>query len=161
MKEYLLCVIGVVLLSALITMFLPEGKTSSTIKGVAKMLCLLCILSPIPQMLKGLQGNTNSPEKDTEGDLETFVIDTDESFIKYYSQMRIQNAERLLEGEILEDYGVSCLVKITWEFNEEIYDTDSIKIQSVQISCENATEETAMRIKQDLKERYLLEVQIE
>ena len=81
--------------------------------------------------------------------------------IKYYSQMRIQNAERLLEGEILEDYGVSCLVKITWEFNEEIYDTDSIKIQSVQIWCENATEETAMRIKQDLKERYFLEVQIE
>lgn len=161
MKEYLLCIIGVVLLSALITMFLPEGKTSVTIKNVAKLLCLLCILSPIPGVLKGLQGGISTTQKEGENDLETFVIDTDESFIKYYSQMRVQNAERLLESEILEKYGVKCKVEMSWEWDEKSHDTDGIKIQTVQILCENVTEETAMQIKQEVSDKYFLEVQIE
>ena len=47
LKGYVFGVIGTVLLSAIIAVSLPEGKTSITVKSIARGLCVLIIVSPV------------------------------------------------------------------------------------------------------------------
>ena len=51
MSSYLLIIVGSVLLSAILTAVIPSGKTANVIKGVTKAVCLLAILSPVPDIL--------------------------------------------------------------------------------------------------------------
>ena len=47
MNAYVLSVIGTILLSAIITAILPDGKTNSVIKGVSRLACVIAIVMPI------------------------------------------------------------------------------------------------------------------
>ena len=49
MNAYVLSVIGTVLISAVLTAIIPEGKTSKVIKGIARLACVLVIVTPIVQ----------------------------------------------------------------------------------------------------------------
>ena len=114
MNGYLLSVIGTILLSAILTAIVPEGKTSATIKGIAKLACLLVIISPI---LKYLQtGDTESSDENSEIFFSETVIRTDEDFIKYYSEMRIRFTEEDIETELAEEFSVACDVTLEWSY---------------------------------------------
>ena len=52
MNGYLISVVGTVLLCALLTAILPEGKTANLIKAVAKLACLVAIIAPVPAFLQ-------------------------------------------------------------------------------------------------------------
>ena len=47
MSAYLLSIIGIVLLTAILSAVLPDGKTVKFIKGIAKLCCLAVILPPV------------------------------------------------------------------------------------------------------------------
>lgn len=47
MSGYLLAIIGIVLLTGILSAVLPEGKTAKFIKGMTKLCCLAVILAPI------------------------------------------------------------------------------------------------------------------
>ena len=49
---YLLTIIGTVLVCSLITAIAPEGKTTASVKGVAKLVCTLAIISPVLRFFK-------------------------------------------------------------------------------------------------------------
>ena len=59
LNDYLLCVIGTVLICSILTAIAPEGKTSAVIKGVARLTCVLAIISPVLNFLL-LQKSNNS-----------------------------------------------------------------------------------------------------
>ena len=114
MNRYLLCVIGVVLFSAVLTAVLPNGKTSGTIKTALKLACILVIISPVLEYIK----SEKNPQKNTQ----ISVIQTDEEFIKYYSELRIRLTEERLCEEIYQEFSVNCSVEATWELKKgEIY----------------------------------------
>ena len=116
MNGYLLSVIGTILLSALLTAILPNGKTSAVIKAITKLACLLVIISPVFSYIQAETGTSNG---NSSKNLSQSVIQTDESFITYYSEMRIQNAQAQLENEIKEKFGLDCKVVFTWEYDKE------------------------------------------
>ena len=158
MNGYLLCIIGTVLLSSIIASVLPEGKTAKVIKGIAKLVCLLAIIAPIPRFLKGWKGENQNPEKN----LSEKVISTDESFIKYYCEMRIENVERELEAEILEKFSVSAQTNISWWFNGDAIDVDNVQIREISVKlAEGTSMERKNAVYEHLTQNYCSEVLIE
>ena len=160
MNGYLLTIIGTVLISSVFTAILPEGKTANTVKGIAKLVCLLVIISPVLNFLqKGTESGKNS---------QTFFsetgIQTDESFIKYYSEMRIRNAETLLEEELYENFSIETEVALQWKYDTEdgTYDVEKIRITQVQVVVPQETEKEARtNMWEYLSKNYCSEVLIE
>ena len=157
MSAYLLVIVGSVLVSAILTAVIPSGKTANVIKGVTKAVCLLAILSPVPEILAKsgwLEENENYFSQP--------VIQTDTSFIKYYSEMRIQNAEELLEKEILDKYSLGTDVTLIWQYADANIDTDNIKILQICVQILQPYDgERKMEVKEYLMKNYCSEVMIE
>ena len=152
MSGYLLSVIGTVLLAALLTAIAPDGKTSGLIKAIAKSACLLAIVAPIPSYLHSQKFDEKSEQ--TETIFSQTVIETDEDFIKYYSEMRIRATEQALEVELKEKFSVETSVKLEWA-----YESDEIKITKIIVKTKNGEEKTVMW--EYLTKNYCSEVMIE
>ena len=52
MKEYILSILGIVLIGSLIDIIVPEGKTSKFIKGMYAIFVLAVIINPLSKLLK-------------------------------------------------------------------------------------------------------------
>lgn len=152
MNGYLLSVIGTVLIAALFTAIAPEGKTSGLIKAIAKSACLLAIVAPIPSYLHS--GNSDEKNADFQTIFSQTVIETDEDFIKYYSEMRIRATAQALEAKLKEKFSVETSVELQWT-----YDSGDIKITNIIVKTENGEENTAMW--EYLTKNYCSEVMIE
>ena len=153
MNGYLLSIIGTVLFSACIVAIVPEGKMSGTVKGVAKMVCLLAIIAPIPQYMKKQENNGNvqiSQEK-----LSSTGIQMDVQFIQYYSEMRIRETENALEEEIFEMFSCTAIVSLVAEDIDAQTGIDEIKIAYVQVDVQ--TGETLETKKEQIR-NYLTEL---
>jgi hypothetical protein len=160
LNSYLLCIIGTVVIASILTTVVPEGKTTGVIKGMTKLVCLIVIIAPIPQFLQkqtffeALQGDKtqNSYEKFSQS-----VIQTDDSFIKYYSEMRIRNTEAQLETELLQKYEVETRVTLAWEYEE--YD---VKITQITVKTQEIIAEVDKKVMWEyLTKNYCSEVLIE
>lgn len=152
MSGYLLSVIGTVLIAALFTAITPEGKTAGLIKAIAKSVCLLAIIAPIPSYLNSEKSDEKN--RDFQTIFSQTVIETDEDFIKYYSEMRIRATTQALEAELKEKFLVEASVELQWA-----YDLGEIKITKMIVKTENGEENTAMW--EYLTKNYCSEVMIE
>ena len=112
MNEYLLSVIGIVLFSSVLIAVLPSGKTGVVIRGIARIACVITILSPVVHFFVDA------------GELDGFFrekgIETEVSFIEYCSKERIEEAEEMLKKELSEKYEGVEKVELQWK-NEAIY----------------------------------------
>ncbi|MBQ8684893.1 MAG: stage III sporulation protein AF [Clostridia bacterium] len=161
MNGYLLSVIGTVLLSAILTAIVPNGKTASVVKAVTKLACLLVIVSPI---LGYIRSGTSDSQTNSQTNFSQSVIQTDESFIKYYSEMRIRDTETQLEREIEEEFSLTCAVTLAWEYGEEgeEYDTENIRVTQITARVENGiSEKEKTDVWEYLTKNYCSEVLIE
>lgn len=152
MSGYLLSVIGTVLIAALLTAIAPEGKTSGLIKAIAKSACLLAIVAPIPSYLNS--GNFDEKNIGSQTIFSQTVIETDEDFIKYYSEMRIRATAQALEAELKDKFSVETSVELEWT-----YESDEIKITKIIVKTKNGEENTVMW--EYLTKNYCSEVMIE
>ncbi len=155
MNGYLLSVIGTVLITTVLVAILPEGKTSKVVQGIAKCVCLLAIVSPIPNLLKSVK----SDEKDFNSQIifSQTVIETDEDFINYYSEMRIRAAQEDLEREIKEKFSVQSEVTLAWE-----YESEEIRITAIRVRLQDErSEEEKTSMWEYLTKNYCSEVLIE
>lgn len=165
MSEYLLSIIGTVFLCSILTAIAPQGKTAGVIKGVAKLACVLVIVSPVFRFFKTGEIGGNSTENSP-----TFFpqtgIQTDESFIQYYSEMRVRETETALRQEIFERYAVETEVSFTWETETQTvgkyYETERIKINEIRVKCaEEPSKELKESMWEYLTKNYCSEVLIE
>lgn len=155
MSGYLLSVIGAVLICALITAIAPEGKTATSVKGIAKLVCVLAIISPVFKYLK-----TGDLEAFTDKNRQEFfsesVIDAEATFIKYYSEMRVKQTEDALQKELLEKYDLETEISLQWRMNEKIcIDAICVKLQK------NINEDIENNVRSYLSKTYNCEVLIE
>ena len=155
MSGYLLTVMGTVLVCSLITAITPDGKTSSSIKGVTKLVCILAIIAPILRFFQTDSIQTLI-DKNRQGNFYEDVIEVDGEFIQYYSEMRIQQTEESLEEGLFERYAVPCAVRLEWSVEEEI------RIERIVVALlENVGEEVKGDMRLFLVENYCEEVLIE
>ena len=162
MNGYLLTVIGTVLLSALLTALLPEGKTSGLIKSVMKLACLLAIVSPIPSLF--IQWKDGGQEwENQEIFFDQTVIETDSDFIKYYSEIRVRLSETALKEELIKTYPQVVGVTIAWELGDIVgEESGRIKILEISVTTDGSMEEEAkQQMWEYLSKNYCSEVLIE
>lgn len=163
MRGYLLGVIGTVLLSALFTAILPEGKTSGVIKGVTKLVCVLAIVAPVLVFFKG--GDPTAKEKIATTFFGKTGIETDEEVIRYYSELRIKETERLMEKELLSEFSVETEISLAWEYAEntkEKYSDYQIKITRICVKIKGKLEEEVVKTMWEyLTKNYCSEVLLE
>lgn len=155
MNGYLLSVIGTVLVCSLLTAIAPEGKTSASVKGIAKLVCVLAIIAPVLRFFK-----TGSLDVFNDKNRQDFFweegIEAGDSFIQYYSEMRIRQAEEALEEELLKTYALNVEATLVWRMEEEI------RIEQICIKLpKNTGEEVKNNMWRYLTENYCSEVLIE
>ncbi len=165
MSGYLLTIIGTILLSAILTALTAEGKTASVIKSVTKMACILVIIMPILNFFQ--KGKlTFSGKENMSNFFSESVIQTEQAFIKYYSEMRIRQTEQALEKELNEKFDVTANVTLVWEllFSEvnKSYQTEQVRICQIQIHLQELqSEEDKKAMWEYLTKNYCSEVLIE
>ena len=126
MSEYLLSVMGIVLFSSILLAIVPMGKTGELIKGIARMACVVAILSPVVHFFVG-----GEKIEDIFGES---GIQTETAFIQYCSEERIDDAENCLLEDLKQTYANVNDVKIEWQ-RETVrywgYEGEEIKITQV------------------------------
>ncbi len=165
MNGYLLKIMGTVLLCALFTAILPDGKTSSVIKSMTRLACVLIIVAPILSFFK-----SGTLEDLLEGNEEDFfaqsVIREDTEFIQYYSELRVQETQKALEEELSNKYSIAAKVELYWRMEVEtfadVYATENIRVEGIRVETQGEVQE---EIKQEvwryLTKNYCSEVLIE
>ena len=156
MRTYLLSIVGTVLLSAVLTAVLPNGKTAGLIKGVTRLVCALVIISPILTFFQSGSGSVFET-KNSDGIFSQSVIDAEETFIHYYSELRVRETEKALAQEIAEKQGVEVEVSLEWTLKNE-----DIRIDKIYIKTRKQEEMEVLRsVWEYLTENYCSEVLIE
>ena len=133
MKEYLLSVVGTVLFASLLLSVIPEGKTNGLIKSVARIACLLCILSPMIGFI--LKKETLSSIFEESG------IELQGEYIQYSNQRKVTETEKLLAEELNGLLSNISGVEIVWETQDVLYNgypRNEIKIELIRIVMENS-----------------------
>lgn len=155
MSGYLVSVVGTVLISTLLIAILPEGKTSKTVQGIAKCVCLLAIVAPIPNLLQSIEFDEKNFDEHTI--FPQTVIQTDEDFITYYSEMRIRVTQNDLRREIQEKFSLSATVVLDWEMQ-----TEGVRITKITVRTEGEWKEVdKTAVWEFLRNNYCSEVLIE
>lgn len=160
MNAYVLSVIGTVVLSTILTFIIPEGKTASLIKGIAKTACVAVIVAPIVQFFY----TGDIPSFFYQNVQEIFSqsgIETDSEFIQYYSEIRLKEAQEKLQTELLEKYALETKVTLEWIWKEKD-GKDEIYIVKIKVSdMEMQSDEKKNEVREYLSQNYCSEVQIE
>lgn len=122
MEGYILAVCGAVILSALVTILLPEGKTGKFINGMLRVFCVAVMLVPLYGMFEKF-GAPSLPEGGSE------EVALDESFMeRVFSEQALAQAEAL-ENSLSEDPGISVSAEILWECVEYAYTVREVRIE--------------------------------
>ncbi len=161
MTGYLLSVMGTVLICSILTAIAPEGKTSAVIKGVARLACVLTIIAPVLRFFKTGKLEENNGENFVEN-----VIQTDDSFIQYYSEERVRETETALKAELEEKYCSITSLCLEWRVEKEdfggYYSVENIRIVRIRIDLpEDTPKEVALEMTSYLTKNYCSEVLIE
>ena len=149
MTEYLLTITGIVLISTILTNVLPLGKTSEIIKNVVRLCLYLAILSPIYQFFQNQFTNGNNSI--FQNYFDKSVIETDNDYIKYCSEKSVENTERLLQEELLEEYGIVATVTV------QLF-AESTKIEKIYIETIDVDERTIKSLESAYENRFSVEI---
>lgn len=156
MSAYLFTVSGTVIIAAIVTAIAPEGKISGIIKTAVKLVCVIVIAEPIAKYFVSL-GKDENPTFSDKNFFDESVITVDEDFIKYCSELRIAEAEKQIEAEILNNYSLMTKVTLEWRTEED----GRIKIGKILVNVSAETgEKTKEKLRNELTETYGAETEI-
>ena len=115
MKTFLLSATGVIFLSVIISLLIPEGKLNKTITFIMRLICIMVMIQP----LTGIFG-----VKDAQGE----VKEPDYAYVcEIYSEHQSGELEKL----IFEHFGVRTKCSV-----EVIYSNDEFKVNGVTVVTE-------------------------
>ena len=123
MQGYILAVCGAIILSALVSILLPEGRIGKFIGGIMKVFCVLVMLLPLYELVSGL----SAPEPE-EGATESSV-ELDEDFIDGMFAERAQAQAEDLELALAEDPGIAVCAEVLWERVEYSYTVREVRVK--------------------------------
>lgn len=122
MKEYILAVCGAVVISALISLLMPEGKTGRFIGGILKLFCLLVMLVPLLQMFKQFA----VPE---EGEEVSAGYEPDEDFLLNIYEKQAAAREDEIEELVEKEFSVDVSADVVWEYAQYACNVTEIRIK--------------------------------
>ena len=126
MKEYLISVITVSILSSLIIGIIPEGKTSKTIIFCINLILSISIIFPIINKIKNGDFSLNIIE--TQNYSIDEKINTD--YIRYSIEKRVENNKKIIENYLTEK-NLNGEIKIEYDIDASfniVYKKISVKL---------------------------------
>lgn len=117
MKIYLLTAAGVIFLSVIVSLLIPEGKLHKTVTFVMRLICIFVLIQPVTGLFK-IKDATVLPE--------------DYFDYTYVSGVYSAHQSEQLQSLINKEFGIEtdCLVKV--EYNE-----GEFKVSEVQVGLDN------------------------
>ena len=115
-SAWALSIVGICLLSVVIDLMLPSGKTNSNIKKVVSYAIILVVLLPIPNILNG---NIRA-----EGIFDNGIIELQDNYIYNLNQSKLDSIKNKIENELnsMGILGVSVSISANiFEDDMEIY----------------------------------------
>lgn len=117
MQKYLLSAAGVIFLSVIVSLLIPEGKLNKTITFVMRLICIVVLIQPITGIFKISPTDTNTAFFDSE-----YVS-------ARYSEHQSSQLELLLSNEFTVD--TDCMVSIEYEDGQ-------FKVKGVEVAINSA-----------------------
>ncbi len=93
-SDWVLSIVGVVLITLLVDVLLPEGETNKYVKSIFSVVTVLLIVSPFPKILHG--DVTFLPPPETQ-------IETDADFLEYLYDVKVKTLTKDLEKRLLQE----------------------------------------------------------
>ena len=104
MGAWLLKITGIIALSALSSLLIPNGQTKKYVKGIFALITLFVLVSPLPKLLKSdFSGFPNAFDTATE-------LEIDETFLYGVATNAYKTQERNIE-KFLKENGIEAKVK--------------------------------------------------
>lgn len=139
MKTYLLSAAGVIFLSVIVSLLIPEGKLHKTIIFVMRMACIFVLVQPVTGLFKIDDASVNEPLFDYE----------------YISKVYTENQSGQLEKLLFNEFGESCdcIVEVN-------YDEGDFKVESVTVEINSENEKIIEDIYAYLKELGYINISV-
>lgn len=119
MQGYILGVCGAAILSALITILLPEGRTGKFVTGILRLFCLLVLLLPLFSLAESFSFTLNGK------------AEPDRAFLEYMCEERAREEEQDFEALALEKLDAEVDVTLTAEVVEWEYVVSKVTIKII------------------------------
>ena len=116
MRGYLLTAAGVIFLSVIVSLIIPDGKLNKTIVFVMRMACILVLLQPITGLFKLTDVSVDEPLYDY-----AYIS-------KVYSENQSVELDKLLSDKYNEQF--DCNVEV-------VYDNGNFKVESVSVEVDS------------------------
>lgn len=117
MRGYILCIAGVVLLSAVLSVIAPSGKMGKFIKGMTKLAVVAVLVAPFLSFARG-EGFT----------FESKQLFEDDSYLRSCMELLEEDDERAVKRLLQEKFGIEA------EVNAERAEDLSLKKISVKVT---------------------------
>ncbi len=139
MKTYLLTAAGVIFLSVIISLIIPQGKMNKSIVFVMRLACILVLLQPITGIFKLDSVKVDSPMYDYE------------YICKVYSENQSEQLEKLLYKEFSAES--ECTVEV-------YYDEGNFKVKGVTVQLNSEQEKIIEEIYEYLEELKYINITV-
>lgn len=139
MKTYLLTAAGVIFLSVIVSLVIPEGKLNKSIVFVMRLACILVLIQPITGIFKISSASVDQPLYD-------YVY-----ICKVYSDNQSEELEKLLLKEFSEE--CDCSVEV-------VHDNGNFKVASVAVEVNSQDEEIIEQIYAYLEEMNYINISV-
>lgn len=124
MKEWVLCLTGVILLTTIFYLIMPSGKTNSLIKGIFSLVCILVLVQPILSLKNADYDSFNFAE---------IELNLDDDYLSYVNTKNVENIEKTCQKLIKNQ----CLYSDTIDVEiVEVKDYE-YKLKGIQIKLKN------------------------
>jgi len=121
MSSYILSVCGAVIISALVSIIMPEGKTGKFINGIVKIACVLIMVSPIISWVYKLKGEKSQS-------VNNIKVDIDDDFLNYFNNVKAEELEKDIKKIIENQYDIEVFVEIDWQISNYAFTLKKVLI---------------------------------
>lgn len=118
MKAYLLTAAGVIFLSVIASLLVPNGKLNKSITFVMRIICIAVLIQPITGLFKFEQTST---------ELDLFDYE-------YVASMYTINQSEYLEKQLFDKFGVQTECKVDVRFGDNTFYVDSVTVEILENS---------------------------
>ncbi len=145
MKTYILNIVGIVLISAVVTIIAPSGKMGKFIKGTTRLFLLIVLISPIINWVR-----TESPSFESSS-----TIQINENYLLQCADVLQSRDEEEIEAYIEKEFCVSSKVDVKRQISA-LFPIEQITINLSDEGINETEERIYMinRIKEAVETRY-------
>lgn len=137
-SEYLYVALGVVFLSVIAGLLVPDGKLKKSINFVLRLISICVLINPVINLF-GI-----------EEQVENFTLDYD-----YICQIYSKNQSALLTEKVIEDCGEECVCTV-----EVVYEDEKIKENGVTVTGNFLDAQAINKIMEYLKELGYIDITV-